>query len=660
MALARLAGFTVIARRGLACLMGVLWPAWAWAQQAGGPTTPVPQVMAPAAGGDTESATEVSTEAAPAPAATTGPTPARADRGKPVVWQLAIEAPSPLDKLLGTYLDLARFQEESGRDQSLGIRRSELRRLVVSAPEQARALLEAEGYFNARITTRVSDEVPEQPVVVRIRVEPGPRTVVSKVQFVFEGDLDTRLGNSDPLAQSLLDKLESGWGLPEGKVFRQADWSAAKNAALARMRADGYPTATWSGTSVTVDAEKQTARLFLVADSGPGFAFGDIRVEGLRRQPASAVVNLAPFHKGEPYSEKKLLDWQERIQKLNLFDSVFVSTDLDPTQAGATPVVVQLHEQPMQTATAGIGISSDTGPRVSGEHLHRHVFGLDWQSKTRLQIGRNASSGQLDLTSHPWPGRRRGLISLQGSYLVDSDDAVTTSQYLRLGQLREGERLERTDYLEFQRAEVKSADKVVVSNASAVSGTSQWIFRDVDSQILPTKGSTSMAQITGGRTYSALDEEGYFGRGYARVTLYQPLWAHWYASVRAEAGQVFARDTVSVPDTLLFRAGGDDSVRGYAYRSLGVVRDNVVVGGRAMSTGSIELAHPLSAKVPSLWGAVFLDAGDAADRFGDLQPKVGYGLGIRWRSPVGPLRLDLAYGNEVQRWRMHFSVGISL
>lgn len=585
---------------------------------------------------------------------------ATVDRAQPVVWQLIVDAPAPLDKLLRTYLDLARFQQEAAADQSLGIRRSELRRLVVSAPEQARGLIEAEGYFNAQITTRVSDEREDQPVVVTIKVEPGPQTVVSKVQFIFEGDLDTRLSASDPLAQALVDKLESEWALPEGQIFRQVDWSAAKNAALARMRADGFPVATWSGTSVTVDAQTQQAKLYLVADTGPAFAFGDIRVEGLVRQPASAITNLTSFHKGGAYSEKQLLDWQERIQKLNLFDNVFVATDLDPTQAGATPVVVQVHELPLQTATTGIGISSDTGPRVSGEHLHRNLFGLDWQAKTKVQLGRKASSGQLDLTSHPWPGRRRGLISAQGSYLVESDDSVSTSQQLRVGQLREGERLERTDYIEFQRAEVRSSEKVVVSNASAVSGTAQWIFRDVDSQILPTKGTTSLGQLTAGRTYSALDEEGYFGRTYARVTAYLPLWSNWKSIGRVEVGQVFARDNVSVPDTQLFRAGGDDSVRGYPYRSLGVLRDGVVIGGRSIATGSLELAHPLLKRMPSLLGAVFVDAGDAADRFANLQPKVGYGAGLRWLSPVGPLRLDVAYGTHVQRWRLHFSVGISL
>jgi translocation and assembly module TamA len=583
-----------------------------------------------------------------------------AERAKPVVWDLRIDAPAPLDKLLRNFLDLSRFQQESSQDASLAIRRSELRRLVVSAPEQARSLIEAEGYFNARISTKVGDEVPGQPVLVTMSVEPGTRARVSKVQFVFEGDLDERLSASDPIAQALSDALERQWLMPTGQVFRQADWSSAKNATLARLRAEGYPIASWSGTSVTVDAEHNEAKLYLVADSGPHFAFGDIRVEGLVKQPASAVINLAPFRKGSAYSEKQLLDWQERIQKLNLFDNIFVSTDLDPTQAAAAPVVVQLHELPLHTATTGIGVSSDTGPRVSAEHIGRNLFGLDWQSKAKVQLGKKDSSAQLDWTSHPWPGRRRGLVSVQSSYLVDNDKATTTSQYVRVGQLREGERLERTHYLELQRAAVRSEAKELVSDASALSGTSQWIFRDVDSQILPTKGSTSLGQLTAGRTFSALDDQGYFGRAYARVTWYKPLWSQWYATTRGEWGQVFARKAVSVPDTQLFRAGGDDSVRGYAYRSLGETVDGVVVGGRSLVTGSLELSHPLLQRLPNLWGAVFVDAGDAADRFGNLQPKVGYGAGLRWRSPVGPLRLDLAYGQAVQRWRVHFSVGISL
>ena len=585
---------------------------------------------------------------------------APAQRLPPLVWTLKVDAPDPLDDLLKKNLELARFQREMSDNAPLRISRNELRRLVISAPDEARSMLEAEGYFGAQITTRVDDEADGKPVVVTIKVIPGQRTHISKVQIIYEGALDLAQSEGEARAESLVNGLMRDWALPVGEVFRQSTWSSAKNGALAHLRSLGYPAASWSGTSVTVDATARTAKLFLVADSGPAFVFGDVRVEGLNRQPASAVLNLSPFKKGDPYEERLVLDWQERIQKLNLFENIFVATDFDTTQAGGMPVLVQLRELPMQTATVGVGVSSDTGPRVSGEHLHRNLWDLNWQAKTSLQIGKRESRGEVNLTSHPWERRIRGLISGQASRLLDNDQSRTTSQRARIGVLREGEVHERTHYLEYQHARVTSRDNVVVANASALSGTTQWIWRKVDNQLLPTQGFTSLAQLTLGQTYAALDETGPFVRGYGRVTAYRPLPARWQLTARVEAGQVVAGDAVSVPDPLLFRAGGDDSVRGYAYRSLGVTRNGVTIGGRAMATASVELAHPIVKRMPSLLGAMFVDVGDAADRMGDLRPNVGYGVGLRWRSPVGMLRLDLAHGVETGHWRMHFSLGISL
>jgi translocation and assembly module TamA len=601
-----------------------------------------------------------------------------------VTWQLKVDAPAELRRLLLNYLDLARYQsalQSVSVDPALAaapadgkgasatpaapsspnqITRAELRRLVAAAPEQVRSLLQAQGYFQVQVDTRVNETPGLGSVDVRMGVQPGPLTRISKVQILFEGELDDRLSADEPAARTLVDGLNEDWGLPVGEVFRQEDWSSAKNAAMAALRARGYPAANWSGTSVTVDPATQSAKLFLVADSGPAFAFGPIHIEGLQRLPASAITNLAPFRQGDPYNERQVLDWQERIGKLAIFESLYVNVDLDPVYAKAAPVIVQLKERPMQNATVGIGVSSDTGARLSLEHTHREFFGLDWQAKTKLQLGVKESSGGVDFTSLPWPGRRKGLVSVQGAYLVDDDKNVTTSQYLRVGQLHEGNRLERTDYLAWQRAQVRSSTDEVVSLASAYSATSQFIFRDVDNQVSPTEGTTTLAEFTGGRSYSALVDPGFFGRMYARLTWYEPLFDAWHATVRGEAGQVFARDDTSIPDTLLFKVGGDESVRGYAYHSLGVTQDGVLVGGRAMVTSSLELAHPVWPTLPMLWGAVFVDAGDAAQRFADLHPRIGYGAGLRYRSPVGPLRLDVAYGQHEKNWRVHFSVGISL
>jgi translocation and assembly module TamA len=574
-----------------------------------------------------------------------------AQRRAPPSWQLNIKAPKALEKLLRTYMDLARDEATT---------RGELRRLVAAAPEQARSLLEAEGYFSAQIQVRLGDDVAGQPTQVDLTIEPGPQARIGSVQLVFEGELDSRLGRDDPKAKALVNQLNEQWALPKGAVFKQSQWATAKNSALALMRADGYPTATWSGTSASVDAQTQVATLFLVADSGPAFGYGSMKIDGLVHQPASAIENLAAFKPGEPYRERQLLDFQERVQKLNLFESVFVTSSDDTALAKQAPLLVQVRELPLQQATFGLGVSSDTGPRASVEHLHRLLFGKPWQAKSKVQWGRDESLVQTDLTSHPRAGGRRWLAAVQFARQVDDDGSLTLSGRVRGGLQSEGDRLERTSYIEYQRALVYSDARAKLAEASAITATQQWLWRDLDNTILPTKGITANVSAGLGQTFSTLDETGLFGRAYGRLTWYRPLPSNWHATARAEAGLVLAQSRVSVPDPLLFKAGGDESVRGYAYRSLGDVQGGVTLGGRTLLTGSLEVAHPISDRFPSLWGALFTDVGDAATTWRELSPRWGYGAGLRWRSPVGALRLDAAYGQETQALRFHFSVGMSL
>ena len=128
---------------------------------------------------------------------------------------------------------------------------------------------------------------------------------------------------------------------------------------------------------------------------------------------------------------------------------------------------------------------------------------------------------------------------------------------------------------------------------------------------------------------------------------------------RLELGHVQLGPRMVVPESLKWRVGGDESVRGYAFRSLGPVVDGAVGSGESLFTASVEVARPFIDSMPSLWGAVFVDAGNAAESFGALRPAYGAGVGLRWRSPVGPLRLDWAYGRETRKGRLHFSVGIA-
>lgn len=569
------------------------------------------------------------------------------------LYRLEVNAPGALDNLLTTYLDLARFQTTSDSD---GITALELDRLVGAAPAQARSLLETEGYFNTEVKA-VKLPAPDDTLpVVRITVTPGPQAVVESTRFELQGELQTRVDAGQPDALAFLNSLQRDWALPPGTPFRKTTWEQAKTATLTRLRAEGHPAAAWHSTQATVDAQRNTVQLLVVADSGPLFLLGSLRIRGLSRQDEESVSRLSTFEPGTPYSEKLLLDYQERLRQVGLFENAVVTLDPNPENAKAATVRVRVRELPLQQATVGVGISDQAGPRVSLEHTHRRVFGTPWVAKNKFEIGRDQQLWEGELLSHPLEGGYRNLVA--GNRLSEEAAGTTVeSARLRVGRALDTERIERLVFAEALTARASNA--AGVSSSRSVSGNTHWVFRNVDSVLLPTDGWTANVQLGLGYAVAKDAENGPFARTYARLTAYRPLGGSWFGTARIEAGQVLARDNVGVPDTLLFRAGGDDSVRGYEHRSLGPPQGGVVNSGRVLLTGSVEVARPVSPRLPSVLWAAFLDAGQAADRWSDLRPVFGYGLGVRWRSPVGPLRLDLAYGEEVKKVRVHMSVGIA-
>ena len=612
---------------------------------------------------------------------------AAATAAQPMVmlYQLEINAPSGLRTLLQTYLDLARFQHvPEGED----ITPAEIDRLIAAAPAQARALLETEGYFNPQVTvTRTGGEAsPAAPAEatepgsapsasqpasrsrsharpqLQVTVKPGPRARIERYTFSAQGPLQQAAAAGSLDAHVLLAQVRNSWQLPSGAPFQQSMWSDTKNRALAKLHAEGYPAATISSSSARVDTQSNTVQLDVVADSGVRYQLGPLRISGLQRYPEHTVQTLSLLTPGAPYRESQLIDFQERLQKSGLFEGTSVSLDTDPATALAAPVNVQLKELPLQQATVGTGYSANTGPRVSLEHLHRQPFGWEWVAKNKVELGPKLKSWSGELTSYPLEGLYRNLIAGSAEELRTVSE-VRHSWTARMGRTQDTAQVERLYYLEatHSRLDTTATTGTTTVSNDAVTANYHWVYRDVDSVLLPTEGYTLTAEVAGGYAVSGTRSEssGPFGRVYGRYTLYRPLGGAWFATARLEGGEVLASGQVGIPDTLLFRAGGDDSVRGYAYRSLGPTVAGALLSGRVLLTGSAEVAHPISKRYPALWGAAFVDAGQAADHWKNLHPVLGYGLGLRWRSPVGPLRMDLAYGDEVHKVRLHLSVGIA-
>ncbi|MBL8278257.1 MAG: BamA/TamA family outer membrane protein [Pelomonas sp.] len=585
---------------------------------------------------------------APAPATAAGPAstaaPAVPAEG-PAVYTLDIRVDdSALRSLLQDNLDLARY-----RASEAALSRVELARLAAAAPAQAEALLETEGYFNAKADVTRD---PEDETRLRLNVTPGPLTRVAKL------DIEFTEGLADDDVRALRESLRNGWALKPGTAFTQALWATSKSDLLLRARTGGFPLARWAETGARVDPDTQTAELRLVLASGNRARLGALRIEGLKRQDRETVERLTGYRVGDGYTEQKLAEFQERLAKTQLFDAVRVQLLPEAVDAdGTTPVQVSVTESALQQATVAVGYHSNTGQSVSVEHLHRRPFDLPVRARSKLQLSRDLRGAELELSSHPQPDLHRNLASLQ--FEQDrTGDTIATNLGVRLGRLYESTRDERLTYVELLRARETAGSQV--NTNLAVSLNQQWIRRRLDSSLLPTDGHQALALVgLGYARGGGTDDSGPFGRVQFKLGAYKPL-GGWYTSARAEVAQVIAHDRVGVPEKLLFLAGGDESVRGYAYRSLGVERNGLTVGGRVMATGSLEVARPFTMSMPSLWGAVFVDAGNAASRWTDYRPVVGYGVGVRWRSPVGPLRVDAARAQETGKWRLHFSVGISL
>jgi translocation and assembly module TamA len=563
---------------------------------------------------------------------------------------LDVRAPDALKVLLERNLDLARVGALSGSET---IDDDEWSRLIDAAPAQARELLQTEGYFDPKIT------LVREPGArrVELNLDPGPRVHVARVTIAVDGALERAVESGDLAAKTVLAELRRDWRLPVGKPFRNADWTDAKAAALAQLRADGYATASWNGTGAEIDPATHEARLFVVAESGPLFRFGQLDIQGLVIQDLDTVRNLADFPPGAPVTDKRLLDYQDRLQKSGLFDGVVVTLDTDPDQAGAATVRVRLREAPLQVWTIGLGISANTGPRLSAEHKIRRIFGHPATARNKVEWGSLHRAWDGEISSHTGVGLYRSLLGGTVDWLRSNTDLVL-SQSLRLGRAQSSERIERLYYAQVERS-ARSTDTSFLS-AAAVVANYHLIWRDLDSALLPTEGWSLSAQGGFGRAHGTAAPAGLFTRLYGRLTAYRPLGRQWYGQARVELGQVFKKDAVAVPQLELFRAGGDDSVRGYSYRSLGpLLADGTVTGGNSLFTTSLEFAHPLAASMPSLWGAVFIDAGDAADSLRRLKPRVGTGVGLRWRSPVGPLNLDWAWAPALHAGRLTLSVGIA-
>lgn len=570
--------------------------------------------------------------------------------GAQAAFTVEVNAPSPLRQLLERHLDLQRYRQVSDLDDA------ELSRLLMLAERNARELLATQGYFAPRLQIRREAGAAGATRVV-IEVQPGEAATVAGVEIGFEGDIRD---SADPAATEQRSQIRERWSLPAGRRFTQQAWDDAKAGALRELVARRYPAGRVSYSLADVDAATHRAQLGLRLDSGPLFRLGPLQVTGLRRYDPLLVPRLARLAPGSIYDQDEIQRAQLRLAGSGYFDSAFIFVDPAGNPAAA-PVQVNVREAPLHKVVLGVGVSTDTGLRGSAEYTHNQLPVLGWRAVTKLQLDRKAPFAGVELTAVPGEDGWRWGVAARAERL-DDGTLVTSAQQLRVGRSRAGEHIDRNVYVQYDRAIVRAESGTPVAlidsgDGTAISANYIWTGRYFDRTPYPRRGFAVGAELGGGLTLTGSRSP--FQRTVLRWLGIRPL-DQGRLQLRAEAGAVLAKESARVPSSQLFRTGGDTSVRGYGYRDIGVERPGgVIAPGRYLAVGSIEWQRPIRrGGVPSDWeSAVFLDAGAVADQVGELRPAYGVGVGARYRSPLGPLQADLAYGVKARRLRLHVSIG---
>jgi translocation and assembly module TamA len=566
--------------------------------------------------------------------------PVHAQAPSPYVkHRVAIDAPLALADALRSGLDLYRWQGYETMTPEL------LARLMTEAELEARNILAANGYFSPAVKATLDAAV--EPQVVRIAVEPGEPTRVTDLDLRFSGPL----ADDNARADALMKAVREDWLLPPGTIFTQLGWDRAKRRAVDIVAERLYAGARIAQSEARIDPDTRSATLAITIDSGPPLRFGALQVRGVARHDEDRVTSLWTFPPGDPFDREKLERFQRRLVGTGYFASVQVDADPAAAEGGDVPVRVSLIEGPRRRLELGLGYSTDTGFRGNVDWRNNDVFARDWRLRVYANVETVQQSAGINLDLPERPSGWADTVGVRGKR-TDIENLQTDEVTFGVRRTAVDERSRPAFGAAFIAArQTPSGFPTEDVYATFLDYVHTW--RTTDNLLAPRRGWVAQLELGGG--VPGISTQG-FGRAIGRLAWFVPFGTSNELSFRAEAGAVLAPSTTGIPQSLLFRTGGATTVRGYNFESLGVTQGEAVVGGRYLAIVSGEYTRWIW---EGLGLAAFVDAGNAADDLSGFRFALGYGVGVRARSPIGPFRLDVAYGQEDRTVRLHFSVGLS-
>ncbi|MFO7578292.1 MAG: BamA/TamA family outer membrane protein [Pelovirga sp.] len=526
------------------------------------------------------------------------------------------------------------------------LNRQRLRSFQRQLPRMVRDTLEPYGYFHAESSNRLEHPAADLYVIV-IDVAPGEPLRVTSVDLVLLDDLDRH---------ARLVALVDNFPLQVGAVLRQDLYDKAKAELRQEAIGLGYLDANYIRQEILVYLEQRSAAIVLHLAGGLRYRFGETRYENQAGYPERFLNRFLSYRRDEPFSYSLLGQTQINLLDADLFRTVSVRPVTEAATAGRVPVAINLTTLPRHRLRPGVGYGTDTGARVSLEYRNLNLFSLAHELHGKLLLAE-------------W------RQSVETTYIIPDPRRLDSVTLLRLG-------VERENIDSFYRREIFSEAEYRRSFGRGYSGSlflrlmtersriadqndrSQLLlpgvrlgWQRIDDPLNPRRGAKIQFELLGGDENLLSDTSLLQLSGDVATLL--PLPSNFSLHLRLRGGTTWHKDSFStLPVSLRYFAGGDRSVRGYKYNSLGPTNaDGEVIGGKHLLVGSFELEK----RFRTHWGAaIFYDVGNAFDNVDDYRLKQGAGIGVRRYTRIGAIRIDLArqLGEDGNRLRLHLSVGL--
>ncbi len=600
--------------------------------------------------------------------------------------QVEIDIQGVTDEMLENVRTYLSLQQQQDQDLSPG----RIRRLHRQAPAQIKRALQPFGYYHVQVMSELMP--PNQEVDAwraRYQINLGPPVTVTKVDVEVSGS-----GQQDPAFQALL----ADFPVKIGNRLSHPDYEQGKQALQELASARGYLDARFTESTLRIDVATDKAEVILHFQTGERYRFGSIELN--QDYFADKVLKrFITFEPGEFYTLRGISRLRSRLNESGYFERIKIDTQRDTKNNRVAIKVTPTLRKPNRYR-ARIGYGTDTGPRVR----------LDWERRYLNRYGHRVTANltgkreQDELEANvnyifPLGANIDDYLVTTLSYeskditLDDADVVVivadeaeqfdfneTRSQKLSFKVSKHQPRelfgrlpLDEVVSLEYFNEDYNLLNILPAEDTATIEafipqvvpvldadfdllmpGLS-WTYQKSNNRLYTTRGEKVDVGIRGAR--DGFGSNLSFWQARLSGALVRKLGDQGRLIVRSDVGYTEA-DTVPLfnvnilPESLQFKAGGDRSVRGYGFEEI----DAGGLGGRHLVVSSLEYEH----RIFESWGlAAFYDAGDVFNDFSDVKFNEGAGGGVRWYSPLGPIRLDIASGlsKEGNPIRVHFSVG---